>query len=143
MTKLALITTLDDFGGGQIDNSLPGWRPPGYVSGGPVLPPGYVSGGPVLPPGHVSGGPVYPPAHVGGGPVMPPGHVSGGPIWIPIFPGDPTKPSPEPPPNAAQLPVHIAVGAKFVIICTIFGYVLVPDGPSVAPPIAPTPEPKK
>ena len=134
MTKLALITVLDDFGGG-------------HPSTGPIFPsrpvdPNYGFGGGLYPsqglpvaPGHPSGGFPVGPGHIGNW--VPGGNYpSTGPIWLPVFPSDPTRPDntlPTPPltpdnslpqPPASTKPIE--PGDHFVLKCTMaFGLILV------------------
>ena len=58
--------------GGQIDNSLPGGRPP-HVGGGPIYHPGHPSHGLPSQP-HPGGGPIYHPGHPDHGLPSQPGH---------------------------------------------------------------------
>ena len=148
-TKLALITTFDDAGGPTPGHDLPsgGAHPwlPGFGGGGHPSQ-GLPSGGahPWLP-GHLGGGHPSQGLPSGGAHPWLPGHLGGGghpsqPIYLPVFPTDPTKPTP---PEAGQLPAPpeastkpIAPGDTFVIKCTIYGFILVRQGEG-----APTPTP--
>src|SRR5207344_1028619 len=118
-------------GGGQIDNSLPGGRPP-HVGGGPIYHPGHPDHGLPSSPGHPAnrppgswGGPTDPGWGQGGGsgnfPIYHPGHPdhglpsapghpgnwvpgSGYPSGQPVLPPTSAPPQPWEPPAGSELP---------------------------------------
>ena len=70
--------------GGQIDNSLPGGRPP-HVGGGPIYHPGHPSHGLPSQP-HPGGGPIYHPGHPDHGLPSQPGHPGNRPLGSGNYP---------------------------------------------------------
>ena len=89
--------------GGQIDNSLPGGRPP-HVGGGPIYHPGHPSHGLPSQP-HPGGGPIYHPGHPEHGLPSQPGHPGNRPPGSGNYPsGQPVPPDTIDPPLPTELP---------------------------------------
>jgi hypothetical protein len=130
--------------GGQIDNSLPGGRPP-HVGGGPIYHPGHPSHG--LPSGgHGSTLPIYHPGHPEHGLPSNPAHISN---WVPgsgSYPsGQPVPPDTINPPLPAYLPepyddkVIVAIKRPDVTEWRVTAY---DAGSFPSQGLPPTPEPK-
>ena len=130
MSRLAIITFLDQRTGGDVDNTLPG---------GPVYPGQGLPGGPNYPSQGLPGGPNYPSQGLPGGGYPSHGLPGGGHIsLLPVFPFDPTRPDNELPGDQPEAGNELPRPGKRYVVKWLAcqGLILVPDNslPETAEP---------